>query len=228
MTNSPVFKCLPVIVRDKVVSSHTSGSVTATGQGRNISVSNTVSTNVILDVVLEFPDGDLLPIKLINESLHAPIGQKILMAFKGGEPIAYQVTPMGKVYPLGYTTNVSEFTLKDFGYLACFGSGTFFSGAMIFMDESYYRNGEMKPYSATKVVSALCLAGVGLATYVTKGWLGYIGGTAVASFPIMISCMIHNSKENAGRKEMLQDVAKKFEGLKSVLQLEGAVVEGRG
>ena len=57
MSDSPVFKCLPVIVRDKVVSSHTSGSVTASGQGRNVSVSNTVSTVVVLDVVLEFPDG---------------------------------------------------------------------------------------------------------------------------------------------------------------------------
>lgn len=226
MNDSPVFKCLPVTVRDKVVSSHTSGSVTASGQGRNVSVSNTVSTDVILDVVLEFPDGDLLPIKLVNESLHAPVGQKILMAFKSGEPIAYQVTPMGKVYPLGYAAGVSEFTLKDFGYLACFGSGTLFSGAMIFMDQSYYEDGKMKVFSATKIVSAVCLAGVGLATYITKGWLGYIGGTAVASIPIMISCLIYNSKENAGRKLMLQDAAKKFEELKSSFQLKGAIVEG--
>src|SRR5690606_29238547 len=118
----------------------TSGSVTASGQGRNVSVSNTVSTDVVLDVVLEFPDGDLLPIKLVNESLHAPVGQKILMAFKSGEPIAYQVTPMGKVYPLGYAAEVSEYTFKDFGYLACFGSGTFLAGAMIFMDQSYYED----------------------------------------------------------------------------------------
>lgn len=220
MSDSPVFKCLPVIVRDKVVSSHTSGSVTASGQGRNVSVSNTVSTDVVLDVVLEFPDGDLLPIKLVNESLHAPVGQKILMAFKSGEPIAYQVTPMGKVYPLGYAAEVSEYTFKDFGYLACFGSGTFLAGAMIFMDQSYYEDGRMKVFSATKIVSAVCLAGVGLATYITKGWLGYIGGTAAASIPIMISCLIHNSKENAGRKLMLQDAAKKFEELKPALSLE--------
>lgn len=114
MSRRPAFDCAAVILRDKTVTSHTSGSVTTTKQGNNVSVSNNIGTHVKLEALLEFQNGDLLPAILIDESLHAPVGKKILMAFKSGEPVAYQVTPNGEIYTLGYISERETFTFQDF------------------------------------------------------------------------------------------------------------------
>lgn len=214
MSKKTVVKYVAVIVRDKTVSSHTSGSVTTTKQGNNVSVSNNIGTNVKLELVLEFPDGDLLPVILLNESLHAPVGKKILMAFKEGEPIAYQVTPVGQVYPLGYVTEKSSTGSQEFWGLTMPLAGTFFSLALLALPLTYYEDGEMKNYNGGKIVAAAGLAFTALATYIGRGWLGYIIGTALSGIATLATSVHANSKENAGRKLMLNEIKSEFDKLK--------------
>ncbi|SEM38824.1 hypothetical protein SAMN04487857_101505 [Pseudomonas sp. ok272] len=217
MSKKPVFKCLPVIIRDKTVSSHTTGSVTTSKQGNNVSVTNNIGTDVKLEVVLEFPDGDLLPTILINESLHAPVGQKILMAFKEGQPVAYQVTPVGAIYPLGYVTRKSTLSAQDVMFMAIPIGGTIAGVGMACTSDSYYEDGEMKPYNASRLTGGLGLAAISLGIYVTGSWVAYIVGTALSAIPNTISCVYSNMKENAGRKLMLGDIKTEFDKLKTEL-----------
>lgn len=217
MSKKPVYECLSVTVRDKTVSSHTSGSVTTTTQGKNVSVRNNIGTNVKLEVVLEFPDGDFLPIILINESLHAPIGKKILMAFKKGEPVAYQVTPIGEIYPLGYIRDRDTFTAQEFMLMALPVVGTMSSLGLASVSDTYYENGEMKVYNGSRITAAVGMVAIALSIYITKGWLAYVVGTALCAVPNTISRIYHGSKENTGRKLMLEDIRKEFDKLKSDL-----------
>ncbi|MBO0493395.1 MULTISPECIES: hypothetical protein [Pseudomonas] len=217
MNRKPAFICTPVIVRDKTVTSHTTGSVTTSTQGRNVSVRNSIGTSVKLEALLEFPDGALLPAILIDESLHAPVGKKILMAFKSGEPVAYQVTPNGEVYALGYITEKETFTFQDFTMFTLPGVGTFFSLVSLAVTQTYYEHGEFKTYNGNKIVVAAGIAVTALGVYIAKGWFGYIVGTALTGIGFSISAIIGNSKANAGRKLMLGEIKNEFDKLKADL-----------
>lgn len=217
MSRRPAFDCAAVILRDKTVTSHTSGSVTTTKQGNNVSVSNNIGTHVKLEALLEFQNGDLLPAILIDESLHAPVGKKILMAFKSGEPVAYQVTPNGEIYTLGYISERETFTFQDFIMFALPGVGTFFSLVSLAVTQTYYEHGEFKTYNGNKIVVAAGLAVTALSVYIAKGWFGYVVGTALTAVGFSISAIIGNSKANEGRKLMLREIKNEFDKLKAEL-----------
>lgn len=210
MDDNKVFKCFPVVVKDKTSTSRTSGSVSTNVRGDTVTVNNTVSTNVDLEVLLEFPNGEILPFHILNESLYAPVGSKILMAFKDGKPIAYKTSPGGAVYALGYTNEKYGLSSSEFFLMVPF-VGSIIAGMLLFASETYYKNGEIVPDYTANVVAALGLGGTALAVFLTEEVVaGFFIGTPLSGIALCIAMAIFNGKANAGRKSMLEDVKNKF------------------
>lgn len=213
MSKRKYYDCIRAVVRDKTTTSHTSGSVTATGSGKNVSVSNNIRTNIKQDVLLEFPDGEIVKTVLINESIDAPIGHAISIAFVKGEPIAYQVNRNGEIHALGYARQQSTLTGQEFMLLIAPVAGTLFGISSTFVPDKYYENGEMKEHHAGQFVAGLGLAATALSMWVMKSWIPYFFGTAVAGVATAISAMIHYARENQGRKRLLNDVKREFDAM---------------
>lgn len=133
-----------------------------------MTVSNTIGTNIKQEVLLEFPDGKIVKTVLINESIDAPVGQAIYIAFVKGEPIAYRLDRHDEVHSLGYASQRSTLTGQEFLLLLAPVSGTLFGISSTFMPDKYYENGEMKEHHAGQVVAGLGLAGTALSMRVEK------------------------------------------------------------
>lgn len=210
MSKSPVFKCETVIIREKIAVSKTGGSVTTSTRGRHTTVTNNVYTDVVLELLLEHSNGEFKKYEVVNESLEAPVGQKILMAFKDDKPCGYQVTPTGIVRSLGYTSEKGSLSGQDFWFCIMPGGGTLISLVMLFNDEKYYQDGEMKVYSPVKISGLVSLIGVTSACLLMNPWFGYFAGTAAFGVLNAIVYGFHHGKENAGRKRMFEDIREKF------------------
>jgi len=157
---------------------------------------------------------------LTNESLQAPVGQKIIMAFKDGDPIAYQATRTGRIFKLGYLNNKSFNGFIDavqaFVAFALPVIGTFFSFGMVVENWYFYKDGKMQVFNESKIVSGVGLAAVALATGF-GGLAGYLIGTAAVAVPLFITSFRHGMAEEEGRKLMLADIEKEFDKLKEEL-----------
>lgn len=217
MSKNPVFTCEAVIVREKATISKTGGSVTTSTRGRHTTVTNHVHTDVVLELLLEHANGEFKKYEVVNESLEAPVGQRILMAFKDNKPCGYQVTPTGVVRSLGYTSEKGSLSGQDFWICIMPGGGTLLSLVMLFNDEKYYENGEMKVYNPMKLAGLVSLVGVASACALMNPWFGYFAGTAAFGVLNAIMHSFHYNKENAGRKRMFEDIRDKFGEMSSVL-----------
>ena len=217
MENKPVFRCEVVIIREKTAISQTSGSVTTSTRGRHTTVTNNINTDVVLKLLLEHSNGEFKTYEVVNETIEAPVGQKILMAFLGDKPCGYQVTPTGVVRSLGYTSGNSSLSAQDFWICIMPGGGTLLSLVMLYNSETYYQDGEMKAYRPARVAGLVSLLGVASACLLMNPWFGYFAGTA--AFGVLNAVMhgFHHSKENAGRKRMFEDIRDKFGEMSSVL-----------
>lgn len=216
MNKRKYYDCIRAVVRDRTTTSHTSGSVTATGKGRNMSVSNTVRTNIKQEVLLEFPEGKIVKTVLINESIDAPVGQAIYIAFVKGEPIAYRLDRHERVHSLGYASQRSALTGQELLLLAPV-SGTLFACSFAFMPDKYYDNGEMKEHHAGQVVAGVGLVATALSIWTMRSWVPYFIGTAITGAAMVITTVIHNLRENRGRNRLLEDVKREFDAMQANL-----------
>lgn len=210
MSKKPVFECKAVIVREKTAISKTGGSVTTSTRGRHTTVTNHVHTDVVLELLLEHSNGEFKKYEVVNESLDAPVGQKILMAFKDNKPCGYQVTPTSPVYSLGYTSEKGSLSGQDFWICIMPGGGTLLSLVMLYNSETYYQDGEIKAYRPARIAGLVSLIGVTSACLLMNPWFGYFAGTAAFGVLNAIVLASHHGKENAGRKRMFEDIRDKF------------------
>ncbi|WP_143486063.1 hypothetical protein [Pseudomonas sp. PA15(2017)] len=210
MNKRSVFKCEAVIVREKSSISKTGGSVTASTRGKHTTVTNTLHTDIVLEIILEHSDGEFKKYELVNESLDAPVGKKILMAFKDDKPCGYQVTPRSPVCSLGYTSQKGSLSGQDFWFCIMPGAGTLIGLFMLYNDETYYQDGEMKVYNPAKVSGLISLLGVACTCLLMNPWIGYFLGTAAFGVLNAIVFSLHYGKENSGRRSMLEDINENF------------------
>ncbi|EKT4523426.1 hypothetical protein QEM13_002692 [Pseudomonas putida] len=213
MSKRNCYDCIRAVVREKTTTSHTRGAVTATGTGRNISVSNNIATDIKQDVLLEFPDGKIVKTVLINESIDAPVGHAIFIAFLKGEPIAYRLSGDDQIHSLGYTSQKSSMTGKEFMLLLAPVAGTLFGFAFASTPDKYYENGQMREHHAGQAVAGVGLAVTALSIWLMRSWIPYFVGTAVSGVATAITAIVHYSRENQGRKQLLSDLKKEFDTL---------------
>lgn len=213
MSKRKCYDCIRAVVREKTTTSHTSGSVTASGRGKHITVSNTIGTDIKQDVLLEFPNGKIVKTVLINESIDAPVGQAIFIAFMKGEPVAYRLDRDDQVHSLGYASQRSSLSGQEFLLLAAPVAGTLFGCAYAFIPDKYYENGEMKEHHAGQVVAGVGLAVTALSIWAMRSWVPYFIGTAIFGVATAITAMAHSSRENQGRTRLLEDIKREFDAM---------------
>lgn len=210
MSNNSVFKCEAVVIREKTVISKTGGSMTTSTRGKHTTVTNTLYTDVVLELLLEHSNGEFKKYEVVNESVEAPVGQKILMAFKDGKPCGYQVTPRSPVYSLGYTSEKGSLSGQDFWFCIMPGAGTLISLYMLFNSETFYQDREMKVYNPAKISGLVSLLGVLFTCLLMNPWIGYFVGTAAFGVLNAIVFSLHYGKENSGRRSMFEDINENF------------------
>lgn len=211
MSKRKCYDCIRAVVREKTTTSHTTGSVTASGRGKHITVSNTVGTDIKQEVLLEFPNGKIVKTVLINESIDGPVGQAIFIAFMKGEPVAYRLDRDNEVHPLGYASQRSSLSGQEFLLLAAPVAGTLFGCAYASIPDKYYENGEIKEHHAGQAVAGLGLALTALSIWAMRSWVPYFMGTAIFGVATAITAIIHNSRENKGRIRLLGDLKREFD-----------------
>jgi len=208
-----IVRSFPVTLRDKTVTSRTSGSVTASARGRDVTVSNNIDTDVVTEAIIEFPDGGQETIILLNESFKVPVGQKILLCFLKGDPVAYQATKGGRIMTLGYLNEKGNQGFADgaraFGMLVVPGLGTLMTLGVLGSTLTYYKDGQITAFNTIKGIAAASLAAVALATFAAGFW-GYLLGNAVAAIPNLIAMHKHGELEDAGRREIFSIAERQF------------------
>lgn len=222
MASRNPYDCAVVTVKDKTTASHTSGSVTTRKEGRNVSVSNNVSTTIVHSVIVEFDDGEQIPLHIENQDFHVPVNQKTLIAFKRGSPVAYQPTKTGKPYTLNYLrTGSSWFDFQGFIaalIMLCLPVfGTLMQFGVLVKDLEFYQGGKMVQFNEAKIAALIALIISPIGFVMAKGFLGYVVACALGGFAVAIANARHERVEFLGKKDMLTDIVKDFEEFKPQL-----------